>query len=183
MASIGEILARARVITTQMGGDANMSPLIDNKSGLYALLRNSIRYVYRKYAGNQKFFDDINVRHPVTITTGAGTLPDEVIREFLHQAQFEDATHSLITYQPYSIDFNSGQNYAQLGYVNINGGIISYRAPAPVLATYSGSLFITVPSIPTLPDNSTDDIDLAEEALEDIIVTVAKAIRGEVELV
>ena len=39
------ILARARIIATQVGGDANQSPVIDNLAGLRALLNNVIRNV------------------------------------------------------------------------------------------------------------------------------------------
>lgn len=177
MASVTEIIARARVIATQMGGDANMSPVIDNKAGVYALLRNAMRAVYRKYANNQKFINDINVRHDVTITSGAGTLPDTVIREFLHQAQFQDSNGSLVTYFPYAIDANSGQNFIQLGYVAMNGEDITYTAPNG--ASYSGSLFITAPSVPEIPDDQSENVNLVEETLEDVIYMLAMAIRGE----
>lgn len=176
-----QIFARARTLATQMGGDANSSPVIDTKSGLRALLNHVIRETYRQKAKNQDFIKDINVKNSITITSGVGTLPDGVMRQFLKQADYQDANRSLISYFDYPIDSNSGQNYTQLGYVSVVGDSIYYTEPAPGTSTsYSGTMYMTVPTFPTLPASMASPIPMPVEVVDDVIMLMALALRGQV---
>ena len=178
-ASANEIVARARTIATQTMTDANQSTVIDAKGGLKALLNHSIREVWRRHSNDQKFIRDTVTRQTVTIVTGTGACPDSIMREFLHQAQFQDDNDSLISYYNYNIDFDSGTNYDQLGYVVMRGDDFYYRAPSPDLSDYSGNLFVTVPSFPTLPASMADDITFpSETAIDDTVLFLAQAILG-----
>lgn len=175
------IIARARVIASQTGMDANSSPVIDSKGGLRALLNNSIRHLYRLKSDDQKFIRDTVTRQTVTMTAGIGACPPEIMREFLHQAQFQDDNGSLITYWNYNIDQDSGQNFRQLGYVVMQGDNFNYTAPAPT-TSYSGNLFVTVPSFPTFPADLADPITFPSTAtVDDVVITLAEAIMGKVD--
>jgi hypothetical protein len=182
MASTGNsILARARTIATQMAGDANQSPVIDSKAGLRALLNHSIREVYRQKAKDPKFIKDVNVKNTINITTGSGALPSTVMRQFLKQADYSDANGSLISYFDYAVDNDSGQTFTQLGYVTVQGDTIYYTEPAPGNATsYSGNLYMTVPSFPVLPGSMGSTIPMPDEIVDDVILTLALAIRGQI---
>ena len=179
-ASGEEIFARARTIATQAAGsDANMSPQIDSKAGIRALLNSSIREIYRRYANDQKFIRDTVTIHTIAITAGAGTCPDEIMREFLHQANITDANDSLVTYYNYGADYNSGANFSQLGYLVLESDAFQYTAPAPDLATYTGNIFISVPTFPTFPADMADPITFpSETAIDDIVLFLANAILG-----
>lgn len=178
MANIAEILARARTIATQAGGtDATISQQIDARGGLRALLNHVIRDVYRAAANDPNFIKDINVRNTISITAGVGTLPDTVMRQFLRQADIQDANGSLVTYFDYASDYSSGQNYTQLGYMTVVGDEVRYTAPAPT-TSYTGNLFLTVPSFPTFPADPADDIPMTAETTDDVIRALAIAIQG-----
>ncbi len=175
-----QIIARARTIATQMGTDANVSNVIDAKGGLRALLNHTVREVFRRNAGNQNFIKDINVLNTITMASGVGALPDTVMRQFLKQADYQDTNGSLITYFDYPIDSNSGQNYTQLGYISVVGSNIYYTEPAPGTSTsYSGSLYMTVPSFPVFPASMASAIPLPVEVVDDVVLLLARALRGE----
>lgn len=164
------LFARARVIATQTAGDANSAPTIDSLGAIRALTNHAIREVYRRQSHDQKFIRDTVTRHTVVIGGGEGACPNEIMREFLGQAQFQDDNNSLITYYNYNIDFSSDQNYRQLGYVVMQGDNFEYTAPAPDLDGYDGNLYVTVPSFPTFPNNMASAITFPSESVVDSIV-------------
>ena len=172
-----EIFARARTIATEMGGDANASPVIDSLAGLRALLNHCVLEIYRRKSANPKFLRDITTRTTVTIGSGSATLPATVMREFLSTANITDEDNALVTYYEYASDYYSTVNFDQLGYALVVGDLIKYTAPAPDLDTYSGSLFITSPCLPTITTSVTFN---TQEVADDVILLLAKAIRGEI---
>lgn len=172
------ILARARVIATESGGDANQSPVIDNLAGLRALLNNVIRDVYRAKATDQKFLRDITSRSTVVISSGTGAVPEEWMRELMHQADITDTNNSLVTYYNYASDYNSEANFNTLGYCYILGDEIKYTAPSPDFATYSGNLYVTVAQFPTFPASMAQNITFpSESTIDDVVIALANAIR------
>lgn len=176
-----QIIARARVTASQMGGDANVSPVIDNKGGLRALLNNAIRQVYRARSNDQKFIRDTVTKHTVTVTGGTGACPDGVMRELLHQAQFQDPNGALITYFNYNID-QDGETYDQLGYVCMDGSNFKYKAPSPDFSNYSGSLYVTVATFPTFPADLSNSITFPSTTIiDDVVLTLGLAIIGKVQ--
>lgn len=169
-------MARARVLATQIATDAHASPVIDNLAGIRALLPNCILEVYRRKAKDSKFLRDITARTTVTVSSGSGTLPDAVMREFLTSANITDANNSNVTYYEYATDYNSTVNFTQLGYAFVQGDLLKYTAPAPDLDSYSGSVYITSPVLPTVGTTMTFP---SEETITDVILMLARAIRGE----
>jgi hypothetical protein len=159
-----------------MGGDANTSAVIDNKSGLRALLNHAILEVYRTKAKDQRFLRDITVRNTVAVAGGVGAVPSTVLREFLDQGDFTDDDNSLVTYFNYAADFNSGANYNQLGYCYVQGDNFVYTAPAPSVS-YTGNLFVTAPSVPAISSTMTFP---SEATIDDVVLLLARAIRGEI---
>lgn len=175
--TVAEMLARARSIATQSGGvDANASQQIDARGGLFALIPHAILAVYRSKANDTKFLRDITVKHTVAITAGSGTVPDTVMREYLKMADFADDDSSLITYYDYASDYNSGQNFDQLGYVYVVGDTFDYTAPSPN-DPYTGDLFVTVPTTPTVTTSVTFP---SEQTSDDVILWLAQAIQGKI---
>jgi len=180
-AQTGEsIFSRARTIATQMGGDANSSAVIDAKGGIRALFNSVIRSVYRAKAKDARFLRDIVVQNVVAMVDGVGACPPEVMREFLHMAQFKDSNNSLITYYDYNIDLNSGVNYDQLGYVCLRVDDILYTEPAPGGSdTYTDDLIVTTPSFPIFPVSMATAINFPSDSIIDSIVfELAAAIAG-----
>lgn len=178
MASLSEVLARARTIATQMGGDPNQSPLIDDLPGIRAMLDHVLRDVYRKKAANKRNYHDLTIRHTVAIAASSGAVPSTILREFLSQADFQDANGSLISWITYPIDYASSVNFTQIGYITIRGDNFLYRAPAPN-QSYTGNLYVTAVSIPALPADWSDTVDVDVDILDDVILATALAIRGQ----
>jgi len=174
--TLTQLLARARTIATQTATDANASPLIDSLAGMRALLNNCVLEIYRRKARDTKFIRDITARTAITISSGSGTLPDTVMREFLSEANITDDNNSLVTYYEYASDYNSSVNFTQLGYAFLQGNSLKYTAPAPDFDTYSGNVYITSPVLPTVGATMTFP---TEETIDDIILMLARAIRGE----
>lgn len=177
-----EILARARTIATQQGLDAHQSTVIDNLAGARALLNDTIRILYRARANSQNFYRDIVTRHTVVIAGGTGTCPDTVMRELLHQADVTDANGSLVTYYNYGADYNSGVNFQQLGYLTLQGDTFLYTAPAPDFDAYSGNLYVTVATFPTLTNMSSSITFPSESIIDDLCSMLAQSLTGEVKL-
>lgn len=173
-----DILARARIIATGMGIDPNSSALIDNLPALYALLDTAISAVYVKRARDKKNWRDISVKHTVSMSSGSGAIPSELLREFLHQADFADEDNSLISYLTFGIDDRETfSNY--LGYVKVVGNNFEYTAPLGASGTYTGDLYVTAPSSPEMPNDSTTDIAMTSEVFDDVCSTLALMIRAE----
>ncbi len=176
-----QLFARARTIATQMGMDANQAPTIDSLGGIRSLLNNVIRDVYRKKAVDQRFRKDIVENHTIAMTSGSGACPENIMREFLSEANYRDSLtpSSLITYYNYAMDEYSGETYKQLGYLYLDGSTFKYIARSPVLSTFSGSLFIEVPTFPTLPGSMASVIPFpSTTTADDIQIALAYAIMG-----
>lgn len=177
--SQNELFGRARVLATGMGGDANTSVVIDGEATLKALLPHVIRQVYRKKANDVRNRHDIVVKHTVAITASSGAVPTTIMREFLPQADFQDSSsNKCIAWMPYAVDYNSGVTFTQIGYVTIVGDNFNYRAPSPN-QSFTGSLYVTVPTMPTIPTSWSTDIDIDATTTDDVILTLALALRGE----
>lgn len=171
------ILARARTISSQTGQDANAAQIIDSLGGLRALLNNSIRQLYRRYSKEQKFINDSVVKHTVTISGGSGTMPTNAMREFMHTAQITDTNDSRVSFFKYSTDIS--ETFDQLGYAWIVEDTLKYRAPSPDLDSYSGDLYVTVPTFPQFPASMDDVIEFpSETVIDDLALMLASAISG-----
>lgn len=182
-ASGEQIIARARVIATQIGVDANSSVSIDTKGGLRALLNSAIRLLYRDRANDVKFRTDICADNNVTVTSGTGTVPNLLMREFLEQANISNSEGDLISFMQYPIDVTSGQTFGQLGYMWITGDTLHYQAPSPTLTAYSGTLTISCPTFPTFPADLADPITFpSESVIDDLCYLLARGVRGDVSL-
>ncbi len=181
-ASGTSILARARVLASQTRTDANSSPVIDAMGGLRVALNNSVRQVFRNHANDQKFVRDIFSTNAVTMVSGVGACPDEVMREFLHLGEFADDDNSLITYYNYLSDYQSGQNFSQLGYVVLVGDDFNYTPPNGTATSYSGTLNAYTPCFPTFPADLADPITFPSTTIiDDTVVSLAAAIVGQLE--
>ena len=177
MANLEDILSRARVIATGIGGDANLSPVIDNKPAFRALLDTALSYVFNNRAKDRKNWRNIAVKHTITFAGGVGALPPEVMREYLHMADFANTEGDLISYLTWTLDNRA--TFSQLGYMYVDGDNLIYTAPGGTPGTYDGDISLTVPS---LPDLTADPLDMTGEIFDDVCHALALAVRGELTL-
>jgi len=178
MASLNSILARTRIIATGIGGDATLSPVLDNRPAFRALLDTAHSAVIAKRARDKKNWRDVVIRHTIAMTNGVGALPAGVLREFMHTADFENGDGDLISYIEFAIDNNELFD-TYLGYARIVGDSLYYTAPNTDFGDFTGNLFLTVPSVPTYPSDPDDDISMTDEIFDDLTATLALMVRGE----
>lgn len=157
-----------------------MSSVIDSQAGMRALLNNVIRDVYRRKANDKKHYHDVVTKHTVAIAASSGSVPTNIMREFLPQAQFQDSNNSLIAWTPYAVDYSSGVNYTQIGYVTVVGDAFSYRAPAPN-QSFTGNLFVTVQTFPTITTTWSADIAMTQTTTDDVVIALSQALLGKYE--
>ena len=136
--------------------------------------------MYRKRAAHKKNWRDIAPRSTIAISANSGTLPDGVLREFLHQADFANDAGELISYVGYELD--NQQLFTQLTYVTLQGSTIVYR-PADGASAFTGNLYITAPTVPAISSNPDTALNLTDEIFDDVCSTLALMIRGEVSIV
>lgn len=180
--SVDNLIARARTIATQMGGDANLSPLIDNKFALRTLLNNAINHVYTKRAGDGKSWRDISIRFPITIASGFGTFPSNAMREFMHQSDWANSDNDLISY--IARDADNRETYdTYLGYVQIQGDTVLYTPPNGDATSYTGTLYMTAVGTPELPASSSTTFNMTSDISDEVAYTLALALRGEISLI
>ena len=146
------------------------------------LLNECIRNLYRqRMAESQNFTRDTVTKNTVTITSGVGACPDTIMREFLpSMAQFADDNNSQITYFNYNIDADSGVTFLPLGYVRLDGDNFHYTAPSPTLDTYTGNLFVTVPTFPTFGAMSASITFPSMAIIDDLCSLLATTLVGQV---
>jgi hypothetical protein len=177
MATGNSIIARARTIASQTAGDANTSAVIDARGGLRVLLNNAIREVYRQKANDKKFRQDISVENAVSVSAGTAAVPENLMREFLPQANISNSDGDLISFMTFPVDVT--ESFNQLGYVWLTGDTLNYRAPSPTLGTYSGTLTVSCPSYPEFPASMATEIPFPSTAtVDDVVLALAAAITG-----
>lgn len=178
MASVNDILARSRVIATQMGLDANQSPLVDNRGGFRALLNTALSNIIIKRARDKKNWRDVAIRHTISMTAGVGDLPSGVLREYMHTADFQNDDRDLISYLNFDLDNNELFD-TYLGYAKLAGDTVEYTAPNTDFGDYTGKLYLTVPSVPEIPTDPTDNIAMTDEIFNDVCSSLALMVRAE----
>ncbi len=165
-----------------MGMDANQSNVIDSLGGARALLNETIRNLYRqRMKESQSFTRDTVTKNTVAVTSGVGACPDGVMREFLPtMGQFTDDNGSNITYFNYNIDADSGVTFSQLGYVRLDGDNFYYTAPSPTLDTYTGNLFVLVPTFPVITNMASAISFPTTGIIDDLCSLLAATLVGSV---
>jgi len=174
-----EIIDKAMQIASGAGSDPTLSPVADAEVTAIALFQNVVRTVYSERAVDDRYRFDITEQFTIPIVAGAGTLPDRVMRKFLAHADFfDDLGNQEISFVRYRIDSN-GNNYTdQLGYVRVSAdGSLVYGAPGD--PAFTGDLYCVVPSFPSLPADPTTEVGLPDDVQDEIVIKLAKAIRGE----
>lgn len=156
--------------------------MIDSKGGARALLNETIRNLYRqRMKENQSFTRDTVTKNTVVITAGVGACPEGIMREFLDgMAQYTDDNNGNITYFNYNVDADSGVTFSQLGYVRLDGDNFHYRAPSPDFDTFTGNLYVLVPTFPTITNMASAMSFPSEETIDSLCSLLATTLVGQV---
>lgn len=94
--------------------------------------------------------------------------------------QFTDDNNSQITYFDYNIDADSGVTFSQLGYVRLDGDNFHYRAPSPDFDTFTGNLYVLVPTFPTITNMASAITFPSTSTIDDLCSLLATTLVGAV---
>lgn len=173
MPSISEIVARAEQIAAGRGTDPHKSPVIDAGMTVEALYPHALRYAICKDLSSGGNSQNYIRTHSITLTAGAGPLPDSVLREFLCSSFIPaDLYAAWIPYPDYI-----RQRYNNLATYYSNNGAVLY---------YSGvgaSVGLSAPSLPEPPVDATTNITgISAKLVDDVITIIASALLGDIPL-
>ena len=166
------------------GQDANQSPFLDVEMTAESLVPTVFQQVALATADDPDKQSLLRRTHTVTLVTGVGTLPGEVLTSRLSGATLVDPDDSTIaqdmTYVPHYFDFIEAKNFEpRLGIWNVKGNDeIHYIRPSEQVETKNGNIQLTVASVPAIPVLATDTLDVPDEILSDLMAALAFALRG-----
>jgi hypothetical protein len=174
-----EIIDAAMQIAVGVGGDPHGSPVIDGEMTAEDLLPLAFRHAYKAmlHSGELRL-QDVIAAHTITLTANVGELPAGVLREHMD--------HSFIPADPYSSFLRYYADYARerfdnlLNYYAVNNGNLYYSG---IDAPGNGNVILHAPSVPAIPADPDEDIEIPEAARDAVVNTLALAIRGELKLV
>lgn len=130
MATYTEIIHRATEIASGVGADPALSPLIDSEMTAEALFPHALRFAAEKLARSEENLHDVARSYDIEIIEGKGTLPDTILRDFLHLAVLPQFPMS--TYKLNFSDYERRRFSNQLCYFTfLNGEIHTTCFPVP----------------------------------------------------
>lgn len=176
--SLYEIITRAQAIAAGRGGE--QSPIEDAGITLEALFDHALLYVYAKRLRTGENVQDLSKTHTITFADGIGDLPTTVLRSAIHLAYTPDTLSSYVAPQDFTRRTRFG---AILGQFTVEGDSVKYRPPNET--AYDGDadfVFVTIPAKNTDENGFTEDLDLDKTVVDDVVMTMAGALTGEIPL-
>jgi hypothetical protein len=124
----------------------------------------------------------------VTFVSGAATLTDDVLTQYMEDSALTDTTSLTKTYswEREWVDFiRAPRVERRLGYYNVQGGTSLYVIEPGALyvqgSGISASRQLVVPCVPAVPATATTAIDAVDEITSDLVDALAEVLRGQVE--
>lgn len=186
-----QIIDAAIEIATNMGTDPHASPIADVDMAAEDLLPLAFRHVYvemlRVNPGRKQ---DLLKDHSIGLTDGEGVFPTDIISEYTDDGFLPEFPYS--SYVVNYPDFKRQKFNNLLCYWTERAGVF-YTTCTTLTSSEEGdsgsgseevdeTIVLTAPTFPTLPANATDQVVVDARDLEEIINTLARALRGEIKL-
>jgi len=169
------------------GADPNVSPLLDIEMVAESLVPTIFQQVALSYVGNPQAESLLRRTHTVTMTNGAGTLPEEALTSCKYGATIADPDDVTVaqtqTLVPQWVDFVQPRNnlQSQLSWWTIKSdNTLHYLAPLEEYpGAFTGDLEITIASVPEIPATADADLNVPEEVLSDFQTALAQALASQ----
>lgn len=160
-----------------INSDANKSIVIDGEMTAESLFERVVRHVILKKVMRGDSLQDFVKTHEIQITAGVGTIPDEALKQCVDTARLRDRPFAC--YLPFAdFDRNKFSSTGQLDYFTFNGSQILFKEAGT--ANFNNlPIYLTIASIPELPANLNDDLELSTEVLADAMSVMVAVLRGE----
>lgn len=173
------ILNEALRVANMAGGDANSSPTIDNRVVLEDLFYSALRQAIVEGSENPAEIGALKYDHTITVTNGAGTIPDTVLNEFMDGSTVysDDGTlNGLMSFQPRYFDYIR-DGHSQLGYYTVQDDQFLLKEPGGDISDYTGDVHLVTTTMPTVTD-ATTDLAISSETAKKTVEILASLLRG-----
>lgn len=177
--SYQRIINEAYRIANMAGGDANSSPVVDNKVVLEDLFYSALRQAIVEGSDKPAEIGDLKHDHTIAITNGAGTIPDNVLDEFLDSSSIysDDGTlNGLMSFHPRYFDYIRA-GHSQLGYYTVRDAQLLLKSPGGAMSSYNGNVHLVTTTMPTVAD-ATTALSISTETAKRTVEILAGSLRG-----
>lgn len=127
------MIARAVQLALGAGGASSLVKQAEMEMSAEAAYPHAVRAVYRRHASEGRQLENLAFEHLIEIVDGQGTIPDEVLREYLDRSHLP--RHQFASMLPLE-DYNRYRFDSQMYYYAASGQKLYYSgSPAEILAT------------------------------------------------
>ncbi len=180
MPNLEEIISRAAQLAEGTASDAFQSVVADAGFTYETLFPHVARYAARRISAKGGAARDLSQSVTIDITNGSGEVPEYVIEESLEDARLEN--YPIAALVPYS-DFARSRFNSAFPYFAFSAGNIYFTNGSDgAEEPFTGVLVLRTSVIPQLPEIITEAIPMSVNTGEQIILTLAAVMRGEIPL-
>lgn len=183
-----ELLDRA-YFQALRGMDANTAPNLDDATTIMeALVPSIFQAVAESYAADPRKQSLLRRTHTLTVTNGVATLPDEVLTSCLWNGSIADPNDVTVaqaqSFVAQFYDFIQPRDnwQIQLNWWNVKGDtefhFLAANDEYDPNDGFDGDLDYTGPSVPEIPANASDTVNVPSEVASDLVESLANALRG-----
>jgi hypothetical protein len=177
MSTKQEIIDRAMQIATA-GADAGDSPVIDSEMTAEDMLPLAVRHTYRSLlVSGQMRYQDVVREHSIVLTANVGTLPEDVLVEYLEHAELPD--YPWAAYLRQLSDYQRSRFDELLSYFTAHKGSFYFSG---IENPGNGTVKLHAASLPEIGGASVE-IVMTEAARDAVINNLALALRGELRFI
>jgi len=170
------------------GGDQLRSALLDADMTMESLVQTVFQNVALQKAADQEGRGLLRRTHTLAVTNGVATLPDTVLTQCKYGASISDPDNiavaqaqSMVEYWQDFVQPRVGI-FAQPAWWIIKGDddfhYIQPNENYDPSTGFTGSLELTIASVPEVPAGASDTVDVVAEVFSDLVSALAVAIRG-----
>lgn len=166
MATLQEIIDRA----TDIAAGSIDGPLQDSEMMAQSLLPEVLQELASSSALSLYVQTVYKQTVTVTVTNNTGDLPGEALTAYVCNADVIDENGDKASFSPYHNFLRSPDE--RLAHFTIKQGTELHYLPVGG-GTYNGDIEVTIPCVPQLPTLATDQLDVPDETVSDIIDRLA----------
>jgi hypothetical protein len=175
MANLQEIISRAEQLASGVAIDAFQSAVVDAGFTFETLFPHVLRFTVMQMVRRGEVQELARIV-TINVMDGVGDFPETAIKECLDDATV--LSHPIVARVPYS-DFVRSRFDAQMAYFAVLGDKFYFANGAE---PFTDDVDISIPSIPVLPEAIEEDVEMTSKTTEEVIFTLAAAMRGEIPL-
>lgn len=178
MAHFDEVIARAEQLAIGRKTESSKSPVIDATMSAEQLYMPSVRYVIAKLLKNgSDMLQDLVQAVALNCVAGTGSLPETVVKEALEYASFPGRKFVSVVS---TADFERSSLNNLSDYFAAKKDTFLYKRIG--VGSYTGTVNALFVICPAKPASAAADVGLSARVVEDLVLTIAGALTGEIPL-